>query len=113
LNWEEVVSKVLALKPHEPIAIPKGQLPPPSQAGFKLSVGGPRGQLADYRLKLKDGRSIHVVEFKDRYEVHWDLADPEEKPLSHLAVDSPKWLIAALALALAALAVKKILLKLI
>lgn len=93
MDWSSIAEEVLRKSEHEEVIVDKQLVPHPTQTTFfKRSLGIPRGQIADYRMKLKDGRSLHIVEFKDHYRIHWDIHDPEENPLGHLLTDSPKWL---------------------
>ncbi|MCL4345071.1 MAG: hypothetical protein M1375_00875 [Candidatus Thermoplasmatota archaeon] len=67
------------------------EIPRPEDSGlFKRSIGEIRGQMSDWRASL-DGstKGIHVVEFRDHYEVHVDRFDPYKKPVEHLLYDSP------------------------
>ncbi len=90
-GWVSIIRKVLTLKPHEDMLIPKASVKHPLAIGFKRSIGEPKGQSADYRLRLIDGRSIHVREYKDCYKVHWDIVDPSVNPIRHLKYDAPHW----------------------
>jgi len=56
---------VLSLPPHYDIAAPKDGYAHPVQAGFVLSSGEHKGQIADYRMTVSDGRGMHVLEFQD------------------------------------------------
>lgn len=71
---------------------PSGKVPDISSAGiFRRSVGENKGQIRDWRLLIDtSGRSVHVLEYRDRYESHVDEFDPSIKPLEHLIVDKGK-----------------------
>lgn len=90
-EWVSIIRKVLALKPHEDILVPKASVKHPLTIGFRRSIGEPKGQSADYRLRLSDGKSIHVREYRDCYKVHWDMVDPSVDPIRHLKYDAPHW----------------------
>jgi len=90
-EWTNVIKRVLSLKPHKDLYIEKRRVTHPLYAGFRHSIGEPKGQIADYRLRLINGRSIHVREYKDHYRVHWDIVDPSVNPLLHLKYDAPHW----------------------
>jgi len=64
------------LKPHTSITISKTSIEHPLQAGFKKTIGEPAGQIADYEYIFSDGSRVHVREYKDIYEVHWDVKSP-------------------------------------
>ncbi len=90
-EWISIIRKTLALKAHEDIVIPKSNVRHPLHVGFKRSIGEPKGQIADYRLRLIDGKSVHVREYKDYYRIHWDIVDPSVNPIEHLKHDAPHW----------------------
>jgi len=90
-EWASIIRGTLKLRPHEDIVIPRSKVKHPLHVGFKRSIGEPKGQIADYRLRLIDGRSIHVREYKDCYKVHWDIVDPSVNPIEHLRYDAPHW----------------------
>lgn len=90
-TWDGIVSRVLRESHHVDLRISKDAVTHPSSAGFVCHTGDPRGQRADYRQPLPDGKGIHVKEFADRFEVHWDKVDPTEDFLGHLVADAPHW----------------------
>lgn len=60
--------------------------------GYYESTGLPKGQFADYRKKLADGRGIHVRYYPNgMMTAHWDRVDPSHDLLGHLVVDAPVW----------------------
>lgn len=69
--------------------------------GYYESSGEPKGQVADYRRALSDGRGIHIRVYSDHLTAHWDRKDPSTNPIGHLLQDAPGW---AIALGLAGLA---------
>jgi len=70
------------------IKIPKDSLPHPSSCGFHRRAGFPHGQKSDWEKILQNGGGIHVREYKDRYEVHWDIVSPRVSLIGHLRKDS-------------------------
>lgn len=99
MDWPSVIQAIARLGLGVEVELDKQWLLHPSKVeGFKLSLGMPRGQVADYRMRLSDGRCLHVVELRDRYLVHLDSVDPSDNPLGHLLSDTPPWL-ASLAIA--------------
>lgn len=86
-----IISEVLSLPPHEEIFYHKGEIPDPTSMGFEESIGEPVGQLADYRLPLEDGRSVHSRIYDNRIGFHWDKVHPHmlEDCLEHFRRDSP------------------------
>ena len=58
-------------------------------------MGEPKGQLADYGLTLKDGKTIHAREYEYKFGFHWDKVDPNVNWFEHLRRDSPPWYILA------------------
>mgnify|MGYP001773268492 CR=1 FL=1 len=88
--WSRIIHKVLRLPAHKDIVVEKSStLVHPTLVGFRRSIGEPHGQSADYRLRLYDGRSIHVREYSDHYRVHWDRVDPSVSIVAHLKHDAP------------------------
>jgi hypothetical protein len=81
---------------HTEITVSKYALPSPLNAGFVMSVGEARGQVADYRLPLDDGREVHVREFQNDYTVHLDQVSAVRNPLGHLFTDAPHWIAVSL-----------------
>jgi hypothetical protein len=55
--------------------------------GMVRSNGSPRGQIADYRLVGSDGGGLHIREYGDRYECHYDRCDPSVSLSGHLRLD--------------------------
>lgn len=58
----------------------------PSRAGFRRSLGMPRGQIADWRKTTGHG-CIHVREYRTWYAVHRDRVDPKVSVFGHLFKD--------------------------
>ena len=93
MTWFTIEIIVLRRPCHEDLRIEKWRVQHPSSAGFYYSIGEERGQKADYRKCLDDGRCLHVKEFQNYYLVHWDHVDPFNNPIGHLIVDAPHWLL--------------------
>lgn len=95
--WNEVISSALTLGSVDvpKVSVSGEHVPEPMETGlFYRSIGEQKGQIADYRLSLKNSESgIHVVEFLDHYSVHVDRFDPARYPIRHLVHDSPKTII--------------------
>lgn len=111
-SWVAIINEVLKRKAHENIIVPKHEIVPPLEdpiIRFEETMGEPRGQLRDYEYTLPDGRRIHVREFNNYYEVHWDYVSPKIDPIGHLVLDAPHWLklISVLGMALIGLALAK------
>lgn len=91
MTWYTIELRVRQRPRHEDIRINKWSVQHPSTAGFYSSNGEPQGQLADFRKRLSDGRSLHVREYEDCYLAHWDAVDPSDSLIGHLIVDAPLW----------------------
>lgn len=96
--WDSIIQGVLQKKAHENTILSKNGLSHPLNSGFRKAIGEPKGQLADYRLKLPDGKSVHVGDYSDMYSVHWDNIDPIVNALEHLRQDSPLYYLGVLTL---------------
>lgn len=91
-NWSNLISYVLRLPSHQNVIVLKSQYVHPLQVGFYPSFGDWHGQIADYRLRFSDDqRSIHALEYEDRYLVHWDWRDPSVDPVGHIQYDAPQY----------------------
>lgn len=86
---QSIIANVLNQPPHEDVSFKKGRIPHPLYMGFRSDLGEPIGQIGDYRLALKDGRSIHAREFNQHWSFHWDRVDPAFGAIEHLRRDSP------------------------
>lgn len=80
---------VLNRPAHEEIVVPDQVARMLLQRDYYQSVGTPDGQLADYRRRLEDGRGIHLQQYPDHWEMHWDKVDPSQNLLGHLREDAP------------------------
>lgn len=92
---QTIISRVFQNPPHQEILIAKRIIPHPITLGYRLSLGAPVGQDADYRLALKDGKSIHVHEYAHTWGFHWDRVDPSTNLFEHLRQDSPEFYVLA------------------
>lgn len=88
LSWERLVKHVSEHSPGVKIKVPKDKLDSPLEHGFRKSVGL-RFYRKHYRLRLPDGRCVHVEETKEHYIIHVDTRDPSVSPLGHLRCDAP------------------------
>lgn len=95
--WRPWLEAALRLRPHSDVRVPRRGVPPPAAAGFRRSLGRVRGQRADHRHPLGDGRGLHVRTYPDRYEVHWDRVHLHRNPVGHWVRDSPGTLAKSLA----------------
>ena len=87
-----LLDKVLERPAHEEVHLPKGAVPHPLSVGFDRSVGELRGQVADYRAELPDGRGLHIRDMVSHWAAHWDHVFPTlERWVDHLKEDSPGW----------------------
>lgn len=87
-RWNDIIKRVLEQPPHIDLKVPKDVLPHPSLCGFLKRRGFPHGQRSDWERVLPSGGSIHVKEYDNRYEVHWDIVSPRVSVLGHLRKDS-------------------------
>lgn len=70
--------------PREEFVMPEG--------AEETMLGLPKGSIKQYRLD-----TMHIREYKDGFEVHWDKVDPRKDPVGHLVKDAPEYLAAGLA----------------
>jgi hypothetical protein len=88
--WAQVARRLLASASGTRLAYAKHILPHPRQAGARVSVGLPAGQVADYRFAPdSDCQGVHVLEYPDRWVVHLDQIHPDCDVLEHLRRDAP------------------------
>jgi len=88
--WLQVFAQVEQHPPRTPVRIEKAGLPHPRDAGARVSVGIPRGQIADFRFPPDHRcRGLHVQDFGDHWQVHVDEVHPACDVLDHLRVDAP------------------------
>jgi len=91
-NWNSITSSVLRLPLHRDLKVQKSVVCHPTKDGFVKSIGDFQGQIADYRKRLSDGRSIHVREYSTFFSIHWDKVDPSDL-MGHLIEDAPHWIL--------------------
>lgn len=89
LTWSQIVDHMLSLPKHTDVRIEKRDVAPMPSC-FKPRLGIPVGQYADYGLALPDGRGIHLKEYDEYFDGHWDLYDPSVSAHKHLIFDAPK-----------------------
>ena len=88
--WDQAVVEILIFGRITIMKLPLLAGPPPISASgiFSRSVGSGKGQIADWRIRIEStGRSVHVLEYGDRYVGHVDRFDPLRKPLEHVIYD--------------------------
>lgn len=88
MKWQEILiisaNRSKSLQPF--VRIPKEELPHPSESGFRRDIGLPRFQIADWRYQVGQG-CLHVVEYSDHYDIHWDRIDPNVSKIGHFWKD--------------------------
>ncbi len=100
--WHPHVWLALGETAHTPVRVPREGMPLPQVSGFIRHRGLYFGQIADWRFSLEGKKGVHVREFEDRYELHWDRVCPLKRPVRHLVFDTP-WLAASTAVVALAL----------
>jgi hypothetical protein len=95
--WRPWLAEALRQGVHADVRVPLHAVPPPRSVGFRRSLGALRGQRADHRHPVGDGRGLHVRTYRDRYEVHWDHVHPHRNPVGHWLRDSPSAFVSSLA----------------
>lgn len=90
VDWSIIIKKIRRLPPHHEIKIGKNAVIHPLKAGFRIdSYAIPKGERRNYRICMRNGRSIHVREYSNCYGIHWDRYDPQRSFIKHLILDSP------------------------
>lgn len=75
---------------HQELYILKSVVELPEDADFAKSVGlGKSGAMAHWRRPEHDGPELHIVEYKDHYELHWDKSSWLRNPIAHALDDAP------------------------
>jgi hypothetical protein len=88
--WHRIKEEVQRHPPKTFLRFRKRDLPHPKEAGAKVSLGIPRGQITDYRFPPgHDCRGVHVQEFDGYWEAHIDEVHPACDLVEHLRVDAP------------------------
>jgi len=95
----------MSYPPHKEIYYLENDIPHPRNLGFQEDLGEPIGQIADYRLALENGISIHARDYGEEIGFHWDEVDPRVDWFEHLRRDSPYWYTAVCSLGGACLGV--------
>lgn len=88
-TWADVVSTLKQQPPGTVLRMKKCQVEHPAAGGLTLSIGLPKGQWADYRLRLSDCTGLHVHDFGTQYQAHIDSVHPGYDFLEHLRQDAP------------------------
>lgn len=92
LLWTVVTDKVREeFRARENLAVSEKVLSHPKDLGWPSSIGAPKGQVADYRISYDDGTCVHIKDFDDHYQVHWDEKDPNQDLVGHFTSDAPVW----------------------
>ena len=95
-TWEDVALLLATMPAGGEVFVARGELPAPSDAGASLSVGLPRGQLADWRFPPRaDCVGLHVHELEDGWRAHLDRVHPACGVVQHLQADAPAVLLLA------------------
>ena len=81
--WDIVESMVLAQPAGRDLRVAKVDLPDPGMAGMRRALGIPKGTLRHFRRPVRGVSCMHVREYGDHYEVHWDRHDPRRRPFAH------------------------------
>jgi len=105
-SWrsKEIFERILLTPSGYVLRLPKSIMKHPLLDGFRRDIGLPKGELANWRLGLKDGSCVHVREYVDCYAVHLDKVDPNVSLIEHLRKDLPDFYIAACAIAIGTIA---------
>ena len=83
-DWDDVERLVLAQPAGKDAYLLKSALPHPAEAGMDRHFGLPkRGSFRHYRRRVRGISCLHVREYPDHYECHWDRVDPRLRPLGH------------------------------
>ncbi len=91
--WEQVALEIISFGKK---TIKKGFLnqaiPEISKSGlFYRSIALNKGQILDWRAKVEStGRSVHILEYTDKFVGHIDTFDPADRPAEHLIFDGGK-----------------------
>lgn len=86
--WRVLEAHVLA--DGEPVTVSKAAVPRPPTAGYSRHLGSVRGQWADFRRLLDEGREFHVREYTNHYELHLDEVGALDSPGMHAVRYTPR-----------------------
>lgn len=90
VEWGCLIRKIRRMPAHYEIRIQKNAAVHPLKAGFRIDrYGIPKGERRNYRICLRNGKSIHIREYKDYYGIHWDRYDPNRSLIRHAIFDLP------------------------
>jgi hypothetical protein len=88
-TWTDALEFLRTQPRHTIVRVPhstaKGH--PRDWPGMQRSLGLSRGQIADYRLRGRDGGDLHVIEYPEYFDCHYDAVSPNVNLLKHLRVD--------------------------
>ena len=88
--WESIRFQLQHYPVGARLSFPKDALPNPRQAGARVSVGLPVGQIADFRFDPDSScASMHVQEYSDRWIAHIDTTHPDCGIIEHIRKDAP------------------------
>ncbi|HJK92322.1 MAG TPA: hypothetical protein RMH85_01285 [Polyangiaceae bacterium LLY-WYZ-15_(1-7)] len=88
-TWDMVAAQLHFLPRGQFVRVEKRCVTHPLDAGFRKTLGLPRGQRADFRLELANCVGLHVQDFGSHYEAHLDQVDPACDVAEHLRRDAP------------------------
>jgi len=89
-QWLVVLHHLRREPAGESLAFDKDSIGHPREAGGRISVGWPVGQVADYRFPPDSAcRGLHVHEHADRWVAHLDRVHPDCDAGEHLRRDAP------------------------
>lgn len=100
-NWQDLVTYMKSLSPHHDVEISKESFDRVILQKYVLQryhsiFGDPDGQIANYRIPLKDGSGIHIKEYDNKYKIHWDNSNLATDPVGHLINDAPHHIVTIL-----------------
>lgn len=82
--WDAVERLVLAQPAGRDLHLIKAALPHPTEGGLDRAMGIPKGgSFRHFRRTVMERSCLHVREYRDHYQVHWDRTDPRLAPLAH------------------------------
>ncbi len=91
-TWNQVIQQLFEKGFRQDLRIHKSGIVHPTHIqGMQRHSGSPMGQLADYRLVLREGSGLHIREYDTYWTAHLDEVDPQVSVLEHLRQDAPGW----------------------